>query len=221
MACWAMIERSSTPAAGAPLGPAKYGTIVAAMAARCEDPTPATAKLLYGTAYQCAAPACRRTLYRIDDEKGDWELNSRIAHICAQSEGGPRWDPDMPCEQNRAPGNLLLLGLPHHTEVDDRHREFTVKVLRQWKAEQQRVAQDEGPIVAYHRPASDRGDRTLFRTRQHGTRAGHRSSSEVSEPFSRYSGPDARPSGCSRTGLGAGPAPPGGQHAASLGCRNR
>ena len=121
-----------------------YGTIVAAMAARCEDPTPATAKLLYGTAYQCAVPACRRTLYRIDDETGEWELNSRIAHICAQSEGGPRWDPDMPCEQNRAQGNLLLLCLPHHTEVDDRHREFTVEVLRQWKAEQQRVAQDEG-----------------------------------------------------------------------------
>jgi len=34
------------------------------------DPTNATVKDLYANAYRCAAPSCKRPLYRVDGETG-------------------------------------------------------------------------------------------------------------------------------------------------------
>ncbi len=40
------------------------------------EPTAATIKQLYGTAYQCAEPSCALPLYRINPDNGEWILNS-------------------------------------------------------------------------------------------------------------------------------------------------
>lgn len=99
--------------------------------------TVATAKELYANAIKCAYPGCDRPLYRVNAD-GSRTLNSRIAHICARREGGPRWDPEMSLEENQSVDNLLLLCIEHADEIDQPQRIglYPVSVLRSWKREQ-------------------------------------------------------------------------------------
>jgi transcriptional regulator with XRE-family HTH domain len=99
--------------------------------------TIATAKELYANALTCAYPGCGRPLYRVNED-GTRTLNSRISHICARQEGGPRWDPEMSSEENRSVNNLLLLCIEHADEIDQPQRSslYSVSVLHNWKREQ-------------------------------------------------------------------------------------
>jgi hypothetical protein len=108
------------------------------MAIEHPPPTNATVKRLYATAYACAYPGCDDPLYREDELAGIWTLNSRICHIHARREGGPRWKADQPSEDNRAEHNLLLMCLEHASVIDDDDalETFTGPLLRQWKATQ-------------------------------------------------------------------------------------
>lgn len=96
-------------------------------------PTPSTIKELYATAFRCGFEGCRKPLYRVNDETGEHLLNSRVAHICARSEGGPRWDPEMSEEANRSGANLILMCLEHATEIDGTPEHFPVELLHTWK----------------------------------------------------------------------------------------
>jgi len=97
--------------------------------------TASTIRSLYGAAYRCAHPDCRRPLYNVDGESGDRILNSRVAHIHARRRGGPRWI-EMPPEENRDFDNLLLLCTQHSYEIDDFPDRFPAEMLREWKAAQ-------------------------------------------------------------------------------------
>lgn len=108
-----------------------------------------TVKQLYGTASICAHPECDQPLLRWVEDLDIPVLNSRIAHICAASPLGPRYDEAMNDEDRRAFDNLLLLCLPHAEEVDltvlaDR---YPVETLLQWKAVQLRNAPSEFPTL--------------------------------------------------------------------------
>jgi hypothetical protein len=108
-----------------------------------------TVKQLYGSASTCAYPACDEPLLRWVEDLDIPVLNSRIAHICAASELGPRYDEAMTDEDRRAFDNLVLLCLPHAEQVDlkalaDR---YPVETLRQWKAVQLRTAPPEPPTL--------------------------------------------------------------------------
>jgi hypothetical protein len=97
-----------------------------------------TVKQLYGTATTCAHPECDEPLLRWVGDLSTPVLNSRIAHICAASALGPRYDEAMTDEGRRAFDNLILLCLPHAEEVDlkalaDR---YPVTTLQQWKSVQ-------------------------------------------------------------------------------------
>jgi hypothetical protein len=100
-------------------------------------PSEATVKELYANAFGCANPQCKAPLYRVNSDETR-SLNSRVAHICARRENGPRWDPEMSEEENRAVGNLLLMCIPHSYEVDDpqRVRLYPKELLRSWKTQQ-------------------------------------------------------------------------------------
>jgi hypothetical protein len=102
------------------------------------SPTAATAKLLYAHAFRCARPGCPELLYREDELSGTWTLNSRICHISARSEGGPRWDPEQKAQDNRADGNLLLMCSAHASAIDDPKAvsAYPTPLLLQWKAAQ-------------------------------------------------------------------------------------
>lgn len=99
-------------------------------------PLPGTVRQLHGTSFCCAEPECREPLYRQNFESGKTQLNIRVAHIHARSEGGPRWNGAMSHEGNRSPGNLLLLCIPHDSEIDDTPDDFPEPMLRQWKQAQ-------------------------------------------------------------------------------------
>lgn len=107
-------------------------------------PTPATIKQLYGTAFRCAEPSCTKPLYRLNNDTGEWILNSRVAHIHARSEGGPRWDPDMSEETNRSADNLLPLCEQHASEIDATPEHFTADLLGGWKKAQLAEALEVG-----------------------------------------------------------------------------
>jgi hypothetical protein len=98
-------------------------------------PTISTVKRLYGSAFRCAHPECRRPLYRLTDDTGDRVRNSEVAHIHARRVGGPRWL-DMPAEENRGFDNLVLLCIEHATEIDETPERFPAEMLREWKAAQ-------------------------------------------------------------------------------------
>lgn len=82
-------------------------------------PTQSTVKYLYAHAFSCAFEGCNRPLYTVDAETGRRTLASRIAHICARSEGGPRWDPLQTAEKNRDESNLVLMCTEHAAAIDD------------------------------------------------------------------------------------------------------
>jgi hypothetical protein len=108
-----------------------------------------TIKQLYGTASICAHPTCGEPLLRWVEDLDMPVLNSRIAHICAASPLGPRYDEAMTDEDRRAFDNLVLLCLPHAEEVDlsALAGRYPVEALRQWKAVQLRTAPSEPPTL--------------------------------------------------------------------------
>ncbi|MFF1906405.1 hypothetical protein [Kitasatospora sp. NPDC058218] len=101
-------------------------------------PTEATVKQLYATAFRCGKPECPRPLYRMNNETGETILNSRIAHIHARRQGGPRWNPQMTEADNRSAGNLLPLCIEDAAEVDETPAHYPADLLREWKREQLR-----------------------------------------------------------------------------------
>lgn len=111
------------------------------------DVTPATAKALYANAVRCAEPGCSDPLYRVDPD-GNRVLNSRIAHICAKSEGGPRWDPTMDSATNQGVGNLVVLCRFHADLIDklDLVHRYPVAMLHEWKAAQ--IAEYDAALAA-------------------------------------------------------------------------
>lgn len=100
-------------------------------------PSDATVKELYANASGCANPQCEAPLYRVNSDDTR-TLNSRVAHIRARRENGPRWDPEMSSEKNRSVGNLLLMCIPHSYEVNDPQRVhlYPEELLLSWKEQQ-------------------------------------------------------------------------------------
>ena len=99
-------------------------------------PTERTVKQLYGTAFRCAEPSCTKPLYRVNDDTGEYILNSRVAHIHARREGGPRWNSEMSEKANRSAGNLLPLCEERAFEIDATQEHFSPEKLREWKKAQ-------------------------------------------------------------------------------------
>lgn len=110
-------------------------------------PTVAVIKELYGTSSTCSSPGCPEPLYRKLSD-GSRVLNSRVAHIVARSEGGPRWRADQSEAENRSIENLVLLCIPHASEVDDPNQlhRFDEATLRGWK--QQNLGHDTGLSIS-------------------------------------------------------------------------
>lgn len=112
--------------------------------ARHPDPKVSTIKQLYGSATHCAAPGCTEPLYRVVPELDAPVPNSTVAHICAASPEGPRYDSNMSAEDNRAASNLLLLCHFHSRLVDVTDSPFGTELLREWKNAQT----EQGPGVS-------------------------------------------------------------------------
>jgi len=89
-----------------------------------------TKKGLYAkSGNQCPFPGCNRPLY--NEEYGS--VVSQISHIRAQSEGGPRYDPDYPVDYIHGEDNLAVFCNEHHKIVDDNPDKFSVQDLLDMK----------------------------------------------------------------------------------------
>jgi len=102
------------------------------------EPTTTTVKFLYAHAFRCAYEGCKRPLYKVDEQTGDRVLNSRVCHINARREGGPRWDPDQTTEENRSKQNLVLMCIEHAAAIDESATlsGYPAVLLREWKVKQ-------------------------------------------------------------------------------------
>ena len=80
---------------------------------------------------QCASPDCTRELIARDNES----IISKICHIEAASDNGPRFNPDMTDDERRHFNNLILLCDECHTIIDNKNNEkkYPVELLREWK----------------------------------------------------------------------------------------
>jgi hypothetical protein len=95
-----------------------------------------TRQILWGKAgATCAFPECRRHLVREATPEDREVLIGEIAHIVAQSPGGPRRDSDVPGENIDAYVNLILLCHEHHELVDQQHHTYTKERLLQFKVD--------------------------------------------------------------------------------------
>lgn len=102
------------------------------------SPTEATVKHLYAHAFRCGFAGCNQFLYRLDESSGERILNSRICHIHARREGGPRWNPSQSPAENRSKANLILMCLSHASAIDDQATaaNYPPKMLFAWKKDQ-------------------------------------------------------------------------------------
>lgn len=93
---------------------------------------PSTIKRLHTlSGNQCAAPDCIKALVARDGET----VVSKICHIEAASENGPRFNPEMTDEERRHYNNLILLCDECHGMIDNIENEalYPVELLKQWK----------------------------------------------------------------------------------------
>lgn len=87
-----------------------------------------TVKRLYGLSGNvCANPECRKPLITENNHIGE------IAHICAASPDGPRYDSNMTDDERRSIDNLLLLCESCNKLVDNNVEKYSVSELKKWK----------------------------------------------------------------------------------------
>lgn len=99
--------------------------------------TQSTKKQLFGASgNQCAHPDCDQELVDIEAEF----VIGVIAHIHAESPGGPRYDPDMSEEERSSVSNLMVLCPTHHTMIDQNPGEYPAELLKDWKQEHEQKA---------------------------------------------------------------------------------
>ena len=98
----------------------------------------------------CSFPSCR-TLTVGATADGDGEINiGTAAHICAAAPGGPRYDEKMTPDERSSAKNGIWMCRDHGKAIDSDVKEFTVKLLRQWKRQAEedswrRVLRNEAP----------------------------------------------------------------------------
>ena len=84
----------------------------------------------------CAYPACGVALVVEPRSPSDLAKSvGKIAHICASSPGGPRYDPTMSPRERGSAENLIFLCGTHHDAIDSQLDFHTVEFLRRAKAE--------------------------------------------------------------------------------------
>jgi hypothetical protein len=110
-------------------------------------PSPRNAEiraLLVRSGNQCAFPNCTHPIVNNKNQ-----FVAQVCHIEAASPGGPRFNPGLSPKERGSSNNLLLLCYRHHVETNE-STEFTVRRLRDMKAEHERTVEagDFRPIDA-------------------------------------------------------------------------
>lgn len=88
----------------------------------------------------CYFPGCE-TPTIVFVKPGQPSVNVHIAHIEGAEVGSARYNDEMTNEERRSFANLLLLCVPHHDLIDHKEPDqYTVEMLREWKASKETLA---------------------------------------------------------------------------------
>ena len=85
----------------------------------------------------CGFPECRVICVLPANDNDPSATIGQIAHIEANSDSGPRANPNLPHQDRNLYENLILLCPTHHTLVDAQANTYTVEMLRTWKTAQE------------------------------------------------------------------------------------
>ena len=98
-------------------------------------------KLFALSGNQCAEPSCNRKMISGDGNN----VLGEIAHICAASPEGPRYDQDMTDDERRSFQNLILLCDEHHKMIDnpDTVKNFPASIIKEWKEKHEEAQIDK------------------------------------------------------------------------------
>ena len=108
------------------------------MANQARNITLNTIKKLYAlSGNRCANPDCQRELIQNGTQLGE------IAHICAASPSGPRYDLSKTDDKRRDYANLILLCGDCNKIIDDNPDKYPVGLLREWKQVHESRCQDQ------------------------------------------------------------------------------
>jgi hypothetical protein len=116
------------------------------MAKRPSLPTPVVKSLFAYSGNQCAIPSCQNQLV---DMSGT--ILGKIAHICAASPGGARYDSNMTEAERHAASNLFILCGACHDIIDDPNNEedYPAPLLRKYKRQHEdRFRKAERQLIA-------------------------------------------------------------------------
>lgn len=125
------------------------------MAGKRKDIPPATEAALWALSNgRCYAPGCPFSVI-VEVRPGVYRKNAQVAHIYAVRPGTPRFREELSDEERDAFSNLLLLCLPHHTEVDDKktgEERYPPELLHKWKVDHEG---GNGPALAVLGPIDE------------------------------------------------------------------
>jgi len=94
-------------------------------------------KLRDNVSSRCSKPDCRVPTTAPSNSIGI------AAHICAASKRGPRYDKYMTPLQRKSIDNAIWLCCNHATEIDKNPNNYSVELLKQWKAQAEEFATKE------------------------------------------------------------------------------
>ena len=85
----------------------------------------------------CCFPDCGVKCVEQANDNDRSVIIGHIAHIEANSDSGPRANPNLSQQERNSYANLILLCPTHHRRVDVQANTYTVETLRTWKAAQE------------------------------------------------------------------------------------
>ena len=94
-------------------------------------------------AYRCSNPGCRKSTIGPKTYSHDAVSIGKAAHICAASEGGPRYDINMTSEQISGFDNGIWLCAICADEIDLNWQNYPKESLKIWKGQAEKSAGDE------------------------------------------------------------------------------
>ena len=93
--------------------------------------------------WKCSNPMCRKGTRGARTEEDKFVNIGVAAHICAASEGGPRYDAEMTSTERKSVGNGIWLCQSCSKLIDSDVNKYTVELLKAWKDKAEILAAEE------------------------------------------------------------------------------
>jgi hypothetical protein len=85
--------------------------------------------------YLCSNPSCHEFTSGPHSDENKPLILGIAAHICAASQGGPRYNPAQTVEERKSAANGIWLCDRHAREIDSDRARFSESLLKDWKAQ--------------------------------------------------------------------------------------